>query len=503
MKLLYYNWVDFEDPEKRGGGVSVYQKNLIDAAVAQGDDVTFLSSGLSYSIFFRRPFLRRVGRRNPHVAKFEIVNSPLLSPGHLSFRDDATSEPAVERLFADFLRRYGPFDVVHFNNLEGIPLSFVPLAKQHARHTRVIFSLHNYFPFCPQVNLWFQEKANCRDFCHGKKCVNCLPSAPDPARTRRLYRLQTLLQRLGISSQSRLYRCGQDLALPFLRALYRGAKRLGSILCARRSGAADEPTCILDEAAARHFASRRAAFVAVLNQSADHVLAVSERVAELAVRFGLHPDKVQTLYIGTKFANRPGPVPAPARDNGGPLSIAYLGYMRRDKGFYFLLQALEKMPRRLAERLRVTVAAKVTDPGAVDWLRRLAHKFAAVTVLDGYTHAALPQILSGIDLGIVPVLWEDNLPQVALEFVGSGVPVLTSNLGGAHELLTCPDLTFKAGSLLDFFAKLRNVVENRQLLQEALAGRRKLFSTNEHYQILKERYYSGRSEGGTARRLSA
>ena len=35
MKILYYNWVDYLDAERRGGGVSVYQKNLI--AALEGD----------------------------------------------------------------------------------------------------------------------------------------------------------------------------------------------------------------------------------------------------------------------------------------------------------------------------------------------------------------------------------------------------------------------------------------------------------------------------------
>ena len=28
MKILFYNWVQFDDPERRGGGVSIYQRNL-------------------------------------------------------------------------------------------------------------------------------------------------------------------------------------------------------------------------------------------------------------------------------------------------------------------------------------------------------------------------------------------------------------------------------------------------------------------------------------------
>ena len=155
-----------------------------------------------------------------------------------------------------------------------------------------------------------------------------------------------------------------------------------------------------------------------------------------------------------------------------------------------MLVALERMPAELAARLSLTVAAKMTDPGALDCLRRIAHKFAAVTMVDGYTHATLPGILAGVDLGIVPVLWEDNLPQVAIEMVGSGVPVLTSDLGGARELLNCPELTFRAGSRADFYAKLRGLLAAPDILRRAMIGRTRLFTPAEHYRTLRDEFYT-------------
>ena len=49
MKILFYNWVDYLDAENRGGGVSVYLKNLMTHLGAKEDiEVRFLSSGISY-----------------------------------------------------------------------------------------------------------------------------------------------------------------------------------------------------------------------------------------------------------------------------------------------------------------------------------------------------------------------------------------------------------------------------------------------------------------------
>jgi glycosyltransferase involved in cell wall biosynthesis len=498
IKVLYYNWVDFEDEQQRGGGVSIYQRNLIDAATQCGDEVWFLSSGVCYRPFSRRPFLREVKARTQGVRKFEIVNSTILSPGQEAFDQDVTSSPEMDPLFVDFLREQGPFDVVHFNNLEGIPVSFLSLARKHFPLAKIIYSVHNYFAFCPQVNLWFQERAACRDFRDGRKCVNCLIQPLHPRGTRRLYRLDYCLRKLGIPAHCVVDRAIKWLIFGLLRSgyhlareVYRGKTFVTKVpqpACASRRPS--KATAILDPAEASRFADRRRLFVEALNTYADHVLAVSRRVAELTVNFGIDPAKVRTLYIGTRFAEQRPRIAAMApQATSDVLRIAYLGYMRLDKGFYFYLKALKKMPSALARRLALTFAAKIVDPHALVLIKRMAHRFASVTFYDGYTHVQLPDILSGIDLAVVPVLWEDNLPQVAIECVASGVAILTSDRGGAQELLGCRDLVFRAGSYTDFQGKIRKILDNPAILTAVQAGHARLYTPQEHYACLRAKFY--------------
>ena len=99
--------------------------------------------------------------------------------------------------------------------------------------------------------------------------------------------------------------------------------------------------------------------------------------------------------------------------------MAYLGYMRQDKGFFFLLESLFSIPDAMAARMSVTIAAPIREAAPIERLRGLAHRFRAVRVFDGYTHATLDKVLEGVNLGLVPVLWEDNLPQVAIEMASA------------------------------------------------------------------------------------
>lgn len=510
LRILYYNWTDFEDERLRGGGVSIYQRNLIDAATERGDEVWFLSSGECHSPFSSRPFLRETNARKAGVRKFEIVNSTIMSPGPLAFGQDAATAPDMESLFAAFLHEHGPFDVVHFNNLEGIPVSFLRLAREHHPPTKILFSVHNYFAFCPQVNLWFQDRAACYDFHDGRKCVNCLPpSAPRPRRYQRFYRFEYFLRKLGIRPLSAVDRFLNRFIFVFMRSsfhlmleAYGGeglqSKPLPVTIVSRHPTPAEK---ILQPGGAAGFASRRRWFVTALNTYVDHILAVSKRVAELAVGFGIDGAKVQTLIIGTRFADeerrarrRPGSVsdgglPLAYAFGPSPLRIAYLGYMRRDKGFYFFLDALKKMPKEMARSLALTFAAKTADLNAYQCVKRMAHRFDSVTYYDGYTHSQFTEILSNIDLAVVPALWEDNLPQVAMECVASGIPILTSDRGGAQELLNCPELVFRAGSLTDFYVKLQGVLDDPEILGAAMAGRARLSTPTEHYEELRENFY--------------
>jgi len=509
LKILYYNWTDFEDERQLGGGVSIYQRNLVDAARQRRDEVWFLSSGDCYSPFSSRPFLREVKARKEGVRKFVIVNSTIISPGTAAFGQDVSSAPEMEALFAAFLHEHGPFDVVHFNNLEGIPISFLRLAREHHPPVKILFSVHNYFAFCPQVNLWFQNRAACYDFHNGRKCVNCLTpeQTANPRRYKRFYRFEYCLRKLGISPLSAVDRFINRLVFVFLRSGFHLLMKAysGEGLQTRPvptpiiSRYPTSPAKIFGPDQAAQFASRRNLFVTALNTYADHILAVSRRVAELAIGFGIDPAKVQTLYIGTHFAQegraarpRTGSISdrsSAVASGSSPLLLAYLGYMRRDKGFYFFLNALEQMPEELACRLALTFAVKITSLRAYQRIKYMAHRFAAVTLYDSYTHSQLREILSNIDLAVVPVLWEDNMPQVALECVASGVPILTSNRGGAQELLGRRELVFQAGSRADFYAKLQALLDDPAILATALNNRARLYTPLEHYDLLRENFY--------------
>ncbi len=467
LRILFYNWVDYLDDEKRGGGVSIYQRNLIRQFDAREDvECLFLSSGISYDVFPAPPRWEQVrhGPAEDRHRRYEIVNSGVLSPGHLSFGNAAqVDQPDTVEVFFDFLRRKGPFDVVHFNNFEGLPVSVLKL-KEAFPQTRVIFSMHNYYPVCPQVNLWYQERENCTDYDKGRKCADCLPHRVDPRIVRLADAVAYVLKKRGIRPGTRLFDGafgpGMRLAGRALRFYQRRVRQPFS-----PSGPLPRQRGPLRqlEGPGLAFRRRREEITRYINTYCDAVLCVSGRVGEVARRFGISERIIRTCYIGTREAQKFHETtsrPALCKPDG-TLTIAYLGYMRRDKGFYFLLDALEAMPDDMAARIEVVLAARMADQATMDRVTRLGDRFRAVFHTDGYTHDGLDAILADVDVGIVPPLWEDNLPQVAIEMHARHIPLLTSDRGGAQELGRCPEMVFKAGDVADFHRRIKAVLDGR------------------------------------------
>ena len=199
----------------------------------------------------------------------------------------------------------------------------------------------------------------------------------------------------------------------------------------------------------------------IINKYADKVLAVSDRVRKIMLEYGYDQQKVVTSYIGTKFAEQE--LGHSVAIETKPFTIAYLGYERVDKGYFFLIDALSKLNKEVASNINVVLAVKNIHKKNIE---NKLENFNQVIIHNGYSHKELQNILSSVNLGIVPVLWEDNLPQVAIEMVACGVPILCSDFGGASELSTSNAFKFKGGNEQDFISKLLEIYNNTELLND-------------------------------------
>lgn len=466
MKLLFYNWADCFSTE--GGGVTVYLRSLLTAEALRGHQVTMLSSGSAYTLSGKE-FWRHVSDGNdaraPWLSRYEVVNSHLLAPSICAFASPhERTSPRDAEVFMDFMEKTGPYDCVHFHNLEGLSLEAVQRLRSAFPQTKLVFSLHNYFPFCPQVNLYRpKENDSCNDFCNGKKCLDeCSKYAANIA----LW--QKLMKMMKGSIDIRKYKLYWMLKMPVL-ALLR--------VCA--------PAVRVHE---EYFVERRKAYVDTLNTCFDSILCVSERVREIARGFGVREELLGTDYIGTSMSDtyRRAKFPQKLPERG--IVLTYLGYANFDKGFFFLLNALEKLPPEVCKNVNVQLAARGCVGKVAQRARKKLRNFGRVLLSNGYRRDDLHTLLARTDIGLVPQIWEDCLPQTALEMHCHGIPLFCSDRGGAKELAGCRDFVFRAGDDKDFVEKLARILRGETPLAHYWDKAKTPQSIDEHVKTLVQRY---------------
>ena len=460
IKVLLYNWVPLDCPKGSGGGVAVYIENLLNAfvrGVKKDIHPTYLSSGYYYD-GVPVPKIRREADFNG-IPVYSIVNSPVLAPSGfpLQMFKELLRDKSLKDVFCRFVEETGPYDVIHFNSLEGLTPQVLSL-KEKFPHTRFVHTLHDYGVFCPKVQFWAKNNINCVLNPHLSKCTLCMKPYQDvPASFTKRLRPSTY----GDKRKHIVLR----LCCRFL-----GKTKVYSLFCAD------------DENVYKKY---RDVHVDCINKYIDTELVVSRRVGEIAMMYGITPEIIKVSYIGTKVAdmalghNRND-------ENKAIFTMLYMGYMSKMKGFYFYLSVLDKIDEKIASMIDLKFATKITDRLAYEHAMSLKGKFHDVVFFDGYTHEDFPKILVDVNLGIVPPLWEDNLPQVAMEMIANGIPVLASCHGGAKELNGHPDFVFTDER--DCMEKIRKITCNRDLLIDYWSHYRALTTMEKHIEQLVSVY---------------
>ena len=452
-KVLIYNWARIDGIE--GGGVTIYARNLINGLISSGEySVTFLSSGRAYDTS-KGAYIRRIDNNvNSKLKSYEIVNSPILAPAEQCAKNirNYLNDNTLLPLLSDFIKINNGFDVIHFNNLEGLSVDVLRL-KEIFPDMRIVYTLHNYFPFCSKVSLWQNANTSHPHNCNKKsyaECINCY--------NKKNYFITRMQRKFEMKIIGRLG--------SFINKIYQD------------DGEAELYKMFTDEN------------INYISKYVDTVLAVSKRVSEIAVEYGLPEEKVAISYIGTKVAEK-AKYKCTEEFDGNVLKIAYMGYMRHDKGYYFLIDSLKQMPEKYAKRIEVKIVAKhnkLRNYKELKEIKTLNSRYNRITVVDGYNFDNQELILKDVHLGIVPVLWEDNLPQVAIEQIAYGVPVLVSNFGGAKELFRDDHFVFKAGDPSDFISKLMYIMDNKEILPMFWNSVNNLTTIDEHVKEIKQYY---------------
>ena len=392
MKILHVLW---GYSPWRVGGLVQYADDLMEAQSGAGHDVAAFFPG-------RRGLWGGPGLdkwKRGAIRNYEIRNSPLMHLGTRGTFPAAAElgEPWSERFFREVLDDFTP-QVVHIHELAGLPFTLIDIVKE--RKLPLVVTLHDYFPFCPALNLFTPQGELCRDQ-SGGGCAVCCSQGGDGGFSDRLRTMKAAGYPKWLFAAPLLLRCGWDL------------------LFSRREGdLAPAPADIYRERLSRNIERLR---------RVDIILAQSRRTREIyAERTGRTDIRVahsSLAYMEEIVSRRKESVATPLR-------FATLnGTAAPHKGAGLMADTVEILRQRGYDgRYRLDVHGDM-DRG----VRRRLLSSVSVRWHGRYRRNRLVEILDQADVGIIPSLCEEVYGYVGVEFLTRGVPIIGNRRGGIVE----------------------------------------------------------------------
>lgn len=178
---------------------------------------------------------------------------------------------------------------------------------------------------------------------------------------------------------------------------------------------------------------------------------------------------------------------AQRRPRTGPAQLLYLGRLEYEKGIHDAIAALPRI-RRTHPGTTLTAAGEGTQ---LDWLTEQArkHKVLKATSFVGHLdHDALVDLLHTADAAVLPSHYEP-FGIVALEAAATGIPLVTSNVGGLGEAVINGQtgVSYPPRDVAALAAAVRSVLDDPHAAQQrAIAARERLTSEFEWHTIADE-----------------
>lgn len=155
------------------------------------------------------------------------------------------------------------------------------------------------------------------------------------------------------------------------------------------------------------------------------VIAASDYLLNFYREFGYFPDSKYVLLRNPA----PSTVTPNPRQETQEINFLYLGQLEEHKGVNFLLNNFKKWDEPHA-RLHLI------GRGHLEQVVRQASNDDSRIIYHGYISPRdLPDIFTRMDALILPTLCYENSPTVIYEALAHGLPVITSDIGGAGELI--------------------------------------------------------------------
>jgi len=374
-----------------------------------------------------------------------------------SYQDDE-----LDGIFDGLVERLKP-DFVHFQHLYRLSVGFISVLAK--REIPRVLTLADYWFICPSVIMLKPGFVRCEGPEKGYACANCGNAVGQefagaaaaklfgnsPARQRAVQAMHKLKHNMP-ESVVQLAKGIKDQAVSHSAA---GPKRQDLL---------------------------RQRFDTILDalKKTNLILAPSRFLRERYIEAGVPPFNISYSDYGFDIDL----FPRKARKKfEPPLKIGYIGTLVAHKGVHVLVEAM-----KYVSNAELHIHGDTTHfPNYVKSLEKAARGLP-VRFEGRFDHDRAAEILSGMDVLVVPSLWWENSPLTIHEAFLMGIPVLASRCGGMGELVADDMFVFEPGDSVELGRMLQRLAQKPELAN-AFGNRRGQVKTIQENVLEMEEVY--------------
>jgi glycosyltransferase involved in cell wall biosynthesis len=345
------------------------------------------------------------------------------------------ADPPMGTAFGRVLDGFRP-DVVHFFHLGG--LTTCALDESVVRGIPTVLMVTDFWFECPTIQMLLADSSIC----------------PGP-------------------SASRL-NCARHL-LQLRHPALRGIERVGVLDPFIERGFEAAASVPRLSAIARPYVELRGRSATVLAamRKASRILAPTEHMRQRLLGFGLTSDAISLLRYGVPSGEAASRRGSDARRDD-TFRIAFVGTLASHKGAHLIVDALRQIADR---RVRLELYGGGGPPQYRDELQRTIGDDSRIVLRGDIEPEAIDELLCQVDVLVIPSLWYENAPLIALQAVANRCPVLAADVPGMRECVHEPadGWFFRRGDADHLAARIRLAIdspERRLAIRQATARTR-------------------------------
>lgn len=338
--------------------------------------------------------------------------------------------PIIADHFAHWLDEWQP-DLVHVTSCYTLTASVIQKVKD--RNLPLVLTLTDYWFICPKHTLLKSNNSLCNGLTSNFECQDCMLDGNENYRQFKRY------FPLGLTIKS----------LEFISKYPVISKNRGM------------RGMLLDMGERKKFLSK------IINIP-DEVIAPSQYLADVYNAGGVSRN-IRVIKSGhdlswLKDAN--GNEPADG------IRLGYIGQILPTKGLHILVSAFALNKQNWDTKLLVYGDHNKDTRYTAKLTNLIMDSENEILLRGSFPHEQLGEVLSGIDMLVVPSLWHENNPRVIQEAFASGTPVIASDVGGISEFVRhdVNGLLFERGNESALSNQISRVLEEPHLITKLRSG---------------------------------